>query len=129
MLENFLHNYKNPAYGPNLVIKQYRSLSKKYSVIYKLFLIVIIIIKMPERQGQVQLGKQGINENFIQTLKEHFNKCKNVKISVLKSARKNKSDVRNFSEEILEKLGRNYTARVVGFTIFVKRWRKNVRLC
>jgi len=84
---------------------------------------------MPERQGQVQLGKQGINENFIQTLKEHFNKCKNVKISVLKSARKNKSDVRNFSEEILEKLGRNYTARVVGFTIFVKRWRKNVRLC
>ena len=44
MLENFLHNYKNPAYGPNLVIKQYRSLSKKYSVIYKLFYITTYII-------------------------------------------------------------------------------------
>ncbi len=82
---------------------------------------------MPERQGQVQLGKQGVNENFIKTLKNHFNKCKNMKISVLKSVRKNKSDVERISEEILEKLGRNYTARVVGFTIFVKRWRKDVR--
>ena len=82
---------------------------------------------MPERQGQVQLGKQGVNENFIKTLKDHFNKCKNVKIPVLKSARKNKSNVRKFSEEILEKLGKNYTAKVIGFTIFVKRWRKDVR--
>ncbi len=82
---------------------------------------------MPEKQGQVQLGKQGISENFIGTLKSHFDKCKNVKISVLKSVRKNKLQVKEFSEEILEKLGKNYTARVIGFTIFVKKWRKDVR--
>ena len=50
-----------------------------------------------------------------------------MKVSVLKSAGHNKSKVKEYSEQILEKLGKNYTAKVVGFTIFFKRWRKNVR--
>jgi len=29
--------------------------------------------------------------------------------------------------EILEKLGKNYTAKTIGFTIFIKKWRKKVR--
>ena len=82
---------------------------------------------MPEKQGQVQLGKKSITNNFIKTLKNHFNKCKNVKVPVLKSARKNKSEVKVLSNKILEKLGKNYTARVVGFTIFIKKWRKAMR--
>ncbi len=82
---------------------------------------------MPEKQGQVQLGKQGVSENFIKTLKSHFNKCKNVKISVLKNVSRDKNKIKEFSDDILEKLGKNYTARIVGFTIFVKKWRRNVR--
>jgi RNA-binding protein YhbY len=77
--------------------------------------------------SHVQLGKNGITENFIETLKDHFKNHVNVKISVLKSAGHNKEGIKKYSEEILEKLGRNYTARVLGFTIFLKKWKKNVR--
>lgn len=77
--------------------------------------------------SRIQLGKQGITENFISTLKSHFAKHSNVRVHVLKSARQNKEQVKNYSEEILDKLGKNYTARVIGFTIVVKKWRKNKR--
>ncbi len=74
--------------------------------------------------SKLQLGKQGLTENFIQTLKSHFERHNNVKISVLKSAGHEKGKVKEYSEEILKKLGEHYTARVIGFTIVVKKWRK-----
>ena len=77
--------------------------------------------------GQIQLGKQGITDNFIKTLKNQFKKHENVKISVLKSAGHDKEKVKKFSEEILEKLGKNYTSKIIGFTIVLKKWRKAIR--
>lgn len=77
--------------------------------------------------GQVQLGKQGISDNFIESLKNHFKNYQNVKVSVLKSAGHDKSKVKEYSKQILEKLDKNYTARIVGFTIVLKKWRKAVR--
>jgi len=78
-------------------------------------------------QSNVQLGKQGITENFINTLRNHFKKHSNVKISILKNAGHEKSKVKTYAEEIIDKLGKNYTAKTIGFTIFVKKWRKEVR--
>ena len=79
-------------------------------------------------QGQVQLGKNGITENFIVTLKHHFNKHQNVKVSVLKSAGHDREKMKEYTEEIVEKLGNKYyTARVIGFSIFLKRWRRAIR--
>jgi len=78
-------------------------------------------------QGQIQLGKQGINENFILTLRHHFNRHNNVKVHVLKSAGHDRENIKRYSEKILEKLGKNYTAKIIGFTIFLKKWRKPVR--
>jgi len=75
-------------------------------------------------QGQVQLGKKGVTENFIETLREYFKKYKNIKVSVLKNAGHKKENMKSYSEEILEGLGKNYTVRIIGFTIFVKKWRK-----
>lgn len=81
--------------------------------------------------GQLQLGKQGITDNFISGLKNMFNTHKNVKVSVLKSARpegkEGKKKVKEYAKKILEKLGKKYTARVIGFTINIKQWRKAVR--
>lgn len=73
---------------------------------------------------QVQLGKQGISDNFIRTLKHNFQKYKNVKVSVLRSARENKDDVKKHAGIILEKLGEHYTAKIIGFTIALKKWKK-----
>lgn len=77
--------------------------------------------------GSIQIGKQGITDNFIVTLKNHFKKSENIRISVLKNATRNKSEMKNFSNNILDKLGKKYTSRIVGFTIFIKKWRKTVR--
>ncbi len=75
---------------------------------------------------QLQIGKNGLSESFIQTLKGNFERCQTVKISVLKSVRENKKDVQKFADEILKKLGDNYTARIIGFVIVVKRWRRAI---
>lgn len=77
--------------------------------------------------GKVQIGKNGITDNFMQTLKGHFEKYKNVKVSVMKSAGRNKEKVKEYSEILLEKLGKNFSARVIGFTIVLKKWRREVR--
>jgi len=77
--------------------------------------------------SQLQLGKNGVTENFIKTMHDHFRKHTNVKVSVLKGAGHEREKVKEYSEEILKGLGKNYTAKIVGFTIFLKKWRKPVR--
>jgi len=78
-------------------------------------------------QIEMQLGKNGITENFIETLKKYFQNHEQVKISVLKSARENREDIKKHVEEILDKLGKNYTAKIIGFKIILKKWRKDKR--
>ena len=81
--------------------------------------------------GKLQLGKQGVTDNFIYTINNMFNTHRNVKISVLKSARgegkEGKTKVKSIADELLEKLGKNYTAKIIGFTIIIKKWRKPQR--
>lgn len=79
------------------------------------------------RQSILQIGKNGLTKNFIETLKNSFKNHNSIRISVLKSAGHEKDKIRNMAEEILGELGRNYTARVIGFTIVLKKWRKPVR--
>ncbi len=75
-------------------------------------------------QSSIQLGKNRITDNFIETIKAHFKKHDDVKIDVLKSAERKKEKIKMYREDILEKLGKNYTAKIIGFTIFIKKWRK-----
>ena len=76
---------------------------------------------------QMQIGKNGINDNFIQSLKHQFNNSNNVKISVLSSFTRDKKEIEKTTQEILDKLGKNYTARIIGFTIAIRKWRKDMR--
>lgn len=79
----------------------------------------------------IQLGKQGVTTNFILALKNQFNVRKNVKIVVLSSARgegkEAKINVKEYEDKILEALGKSYTAKTIGFTINIKKWRREVR--
>jgi RNA-binding protein YhbY len=75
-------------------------------------------------QIEMQLGKNGITENFIETLKKYFENHEQVRLSILKSARESREDMKKHSEEILDKLGKNYTAKIIGFKIILKKWRK-----
>lgn len=75
----------------------------------------------------IQLGKQGVSNNFIQNLKNSFKTSKNIKISILKSAREDgkqgKKQVKEYAEIIKKELGENYNLRTIGFTICIKKLR------
>lgn len=78
-------------------------------------------------QQEIQVGKKGLTNEFLEDLKNRFEnkKITNIKVHVLKSARENgKEDVKKFSKEILDFLGNKFTSRVIGFSIFIKKWRK-----
>ncbi len=73
---------------------------------------------------EIQLGKNGITENFIETLKGYFKKNDSVRISVLRSARHERDKVKEYEKELLKELGVNYTSKIIGFKIILKKWRK-----
>lgn len=77
-------------------------------------------------QIELQLGKKGITHELLGEIKKRFdlNKFQNIKIHVLRSARENKDDVKKYAEEIKNYLGDRYTSRIIGFSIFIKKWRK-----
>ncbi len=76
---------------------------------------------------ELQLGKNGITPNFIETLKSYFKKNENVRISVLKSAGHDKEKIKEYEEIILKELGNNFTSKTIGFKIIIKKWRKQQR--
>ena len=73
---------------------------------------------------QFQIGKNGLTEGVIESLKLKFVNYEQVRVSVLKSAGHDKKKVEEIAEEIVNQLGKNYTYRVIGFTIILKKWRK-----
>ena len=79
-------------------------------------------------QLQMQLGKKGLTKEFLEDIKKRFEKpaVKNIKVSVLKSARTSREDVKKYSSEILDFLGGKFTSRIIGFSIFLKKWRKEM---
>jgi len=78
--------------------------------------------------GNTQLGKNGITENFILSLTNHFKNHDLMKINVLRSAREagkeGKEEARKYADELLKHFGPKYTAKIIGFTIIMKKWRK-----
>ena len=73
----------------------------------------------------IQLGKNGITENFIGNLQNQFKSCKTLKISVLKSCCRDRDELKKIAEEILEKLGQNFRLKIIGYTLIFKK-RKNI---
>lgn len=73
----------------------------------------------------IQLGKNGITENFIGSLQNQFKSCKTLKISVLRSCCRDRDELKKIAEEILEKLGQNFRLKIIGYTIILKK-RKNI---
>ncbi len=80
-------------------------------------------------QLEIQLGKRGLTSEFLESLKKRFeNKSvKNIKIKVLQNARESREDVSRYSEEIIKFLGNKFNCRIIGFSIFVKKYRQEQR--
>ena len=79
---------------------------------------------MKPSQIEMQIGKNGITDNFITSLNTAFKKRSNIKIHVLKSAGHDKEKVKQLAEEIQGKLGNKFAYRIIGFTISFRKLRK-----
>jgi RNA-binding protein YhbY len=77
--------------------------------------------------AEMQIGKQGMTDGTVQWLKNAFKTHDLVKIHLLKAAGHDKEKVREINDKILSELGKKYTARIIGFTIVIRKWRKEVR--
>lgn len=77
--------------------------------------------------GRLQLGKQGITENFIETLKTYFKNHSQVRIYILKSATRDKDELKKINDKVLEGLGKNYKSRIIGYTLVINKFRRDMR--
>ncbi len=77
-------------------------------------------------QIELNLGKKGLTKEFLEDVKRRFDNSsvKNIKVTVLKSAREHRDDVKKYADELTKYLGIKYTYRILGFSIFLKKWRK-----
>jgi RNA-binding protein YhbY len=75
-------------------------------------------------QATIQIGHSGVTNGFMEILENTFKKRTNVKIHLSTSAGHEKAKVKEVAEKIKENLGEKYTYRIVGFSIFFKKWRK-----
>ncbi len=77
---------------------------------------------------KIQLGKAGVTERFIDNLTKIFKNRDLVKISVLKSFSRDKQEIKNTANAICDMLSKKtkkpYTAKTIGFTIVIRKWRK-----
>ncbi|UZE93566.1 MAG: YhbY family RNA-binding protein [Candidatus Pacearchaeota archaeon] len=75
-----------------------------------------------------QIGKQGLTKNFLDNLEKTFKKHDLIKVSVLKTATRDKKELKKIAQEICSELkkrkNKDFTAKIVGFTMFIKKWRK-----
>jgi len=83
---------------------------------------------MRSTMSMIHLGKAGLTASFIEGLEKTFKNHDLVKIIVLKSACRDRIAIKNLANEICSSLkgkqGKDFTAKIVGFTIYVKKWRK-----
>ena len=77
---------------------------------------------------ETQIGKNGVTDNFMFTLENHFKDHKTVRVSVLKSARgegaEGKKIVKQYAEELVQKLEGNYIYKIIGFKIILMKRKK-----
>jgi RNA-binding protein YhbY len=76
---------------------------------------------------QLQVGKNGLTEAFLKQVESFFDKERMVKISVLKSACRDKTELKEMAEKIVAYLGTKFNYKIVGYVITVAKYRKDVR--
>jgi len=77
---------------------------------------------------KVQLGKKGLTKEFIEQVKKLFESEKVVKVSILKSACRDKVEARRLSEELVESLGKKYNYKLIGYVITIIKFRKDQKI-
>lgn len=77
--------------------------------------------------AEMQIGKNGLSEGSMTWIENAFKTRRTIKIKVLKSAGHTRETVEKIADEVLAKLGKKYTARIMGFVINLRKWNKEKR--
>lgn len=72
-------------------------------------------------QGKFQIGKNGLTSGVIDSLNMTLTTHNQIRISVLKSATRDKEEIKEIAEEILMKVNYKCRYRILGFTIIVRK--------
>jgi len=73
---------------------------------------------------RLQIGKNGLTEAFIEQVRKIFEKENVVKISILKSACRDKKDAEKMARDLVGKLGNKFNYKLVGYVMSVIKFRK-----
>lgn len=82
---------------------------------------------MSSEVKKLQIGKKGLTPEFVEQSKRIFENEQMVKVSILKSACRDKKEAEKIADELLDLLGKNYTYRLVGYVLTIRKWRKAMR--
>lgn len=73
---------------------------------------------------KLQIGKNGLTDGFVEQIKGIFNSAQIVRVSLLKSATRDKEHAKEIAEELIKKLGEKYAYKLIGYTLIVMKFRK-----
>ena len=74
---------------------------------------------------KLQLGKNGLSDAFVGQVRGIFEKERVLKISILKSACRDKKDAEKIGEELVVRLGSKFGFKLVGYVLTVVKYRRS----
>jgi RNA-binding protein YhbY len=69
--------------------------------------------------SKFQIGKNGLTEAVLQALAQDLKYHKQIRISVLKSACRDREELKKLSEDLIARLPAKCKARIIGYTIIL----------
>lgn len=82
---------------------------------------------MVKQLKRLQIGKNGLTDAFVEQVRTFFKNETLLKISILKSACRDKDEARKIGDELVGKLGKNFNYRLIGYVLTIKKFRRDVR--
>ena len=76
---------------------------------------------------KLQIGKNGLTDAFIGQVRSIFENETMVKISILKSACRDKDDAKKIGDDLVSTLGLKYGYKLIGYVLTVTKFRKAQR--
>ena len=69
--------------------------------------------------AKFQIGKQGITDGVIESLNNAMKSHRQVRVFVLKSATRNREELKKIAESLKQKLKYKISYRIIGYTIIM----------
>ncbi len=73
-----------------------------------------------------QIGKNGVTDGVIESLNLSFKHHKTIRIAMLKSSTRDRNKIRLMADELVSRLGKNYTCKIIGFTVILRKHKNKI---